>query len=58
LKFEAFCVFRIGNGGDYLQPPNERLIDNEKPVLQVVGFGVHEVVGAYPPVLHDGAGAV
>jgi hypothetical protein len=45
-------------GGDYLQPPNERLIDNEKPVLQVVGFGVHEVVGAYPPVLHDGAGAV
>lgn len=39
----------------YLQPPKEKLKEILIPVLQV-GFGAQ--LFEYPPVLHDGAGAV
>jgi hypothetical protein len=57
LNFKAFLFLNF-KGANYLQPPKERFIDIEIPVLQVDGFGVQEGVGVYPPVLHDGFGAV
>ncbi len=39
----------------YLQPPKEKLNENERLVVQV-GFGAQGF--EYPPVLHDGAGGV
>jgi hypothetical protein len=62
LRFKAFFgIFSKfwGTSNDYyLQPPNEKLNENEMLVLHVVGFGAHGAGAEYPPVLHDGGGGV